>query len=281
MKRVKSWKQRRIMNNDAMSFLQVAAEQPGVQPDILVSIGSLNITNAMLMGVFVTLILLVGSLIIKYRAALMPSRFQMLVEMAVESFLGLLEQITGDRKTADQLLPLIGTLFLFIGFSNIIGLIPGLTSLTYNGTAIFRTPTNDFNMTFSIATAMIILTNVMSIKVFGPIGYLGKFFKFKDVYLGFKKSIGDGVLAIVDFLIGLLDIVSEVAKIVSLSLRLFGNMYAGEVLAAILLGAFAAVIPAAWLAMNLLVGILQALVFGALTAAYYQLAVEVAEEKAN
>lgn len=264
-----------------LSFFQVTTAQPGVQPDTLFSIGSLNITNAMLMGVLVTVIFLIGSLIIYKRVALMPSRFQMLVEMVVESFTGLLEQITGSRESAEKLLPLIGTLFLFMGCSNLIGLIPGLTSITYNGTPIFRTPTNDFNMTFSIATAMIILTNIMSIKVFGPIGYLGKFFKFKDVYLGFKKSIGDGVLAIVDFFIGLLDIISEVAKIVSLSLRLFGNMYAGEVLAAILLGAFAAVIPAAWLAMNLLVGVLQALVFGALTAAYYQLAVDVSEETSN
>ena len=79
-------------------------------------------------------------------------------------------------------------------------------------------------------------------------------------------------------LIFLLDIVSEVAKVVSLSLRLFGNMYAGDVLAAILLGAFAAIVPVPWLAMNLLVGVLQAMVFGSLTAAYYTLAIEKPDE---
>jgi len=80
-------------------------------------------------------------------------------------------------------------------------------------------------------------------------------------------------------LIGLLDIVSEFAKVISLSLRLFGNMYAGDVLAAILLGTLAIAVPAPWLAMNLLVGVLQALVFGALTAAYYSLAVARAENE--
>ncbi|MBT6334908.1 MAG: F0F1 ATP synthase subunit A, partial [Candidatus Magasanikbacteria bacterium] len=68
------------------------------------------------------------------------------------------------------------------------------------------------------------------------------------------------------------------AKVLSLSLRLFGNMYAGEVLAAVLLGAFAFAVPTVWLAMNVLVGVLQAMVFGALSAAYYTQAVKQMEE---
>ena len=175
---------------------------------------------------------------------------------------------------AKDLLPLIGTLFLFIGLSNIIGLIPGLTAIVYNGVPVFRTPTNDFNMTFSIATAMIILTQFASMKRFGFFGHLSKYFKFGHVIRSFKKGFGAGAISIIDFLIGLLDIISEFAKVISLSLRLFGNMYAGEVLAAVLLGVFAIVVPAPWTAMNLLVGFLQAMVFGALTASYYVLAVE-------
>ncbi len=261
-------------------FFQVPGEQLTIQPEKVFNIGNLIITNAMLLGVVVTILYLFISLYISAKNSLKPSKFQTLIEIAVESFIGLLEQITNNRKTAEKLLPLIGTLFLFIGISNIIALLPGLTSLTYDGVALFRTPTNDFNMTFSIALAMVILTNIASIKAFGIIGHLGKFFKFKDVYLGFKEGVGAGFLAIIDFLIGLLDIISEVAKVVSLSLRLFGNMFAGEVLAAILLGAFAFVIPAPWVAMNILVGLLQAMVFGALTAAYYGLAIEGAPQKA-
>lgn len=257
-----------------MNFLRVAVEQPGVRPDTLFRIGSLDITNAMLMGVLVTIILATFAIIISARTKLMPSRFQVMIEMLVESFENLLAQIAGSKENGRKLVPLIGTLFLFMGFSNLIGLIPGLTSITYDGVALFRTPTNDFNMTFSIALAMIIVTNIMSIRAFGIFGYLGKFFKFKEVVLGFKEGIGAGLLAVIDFFIGLLDIISELAKVISLSLRLFGNMFAGEVLAAILLGSFAVIVPAPWLAMNLLVGILQALVFGALTAAYYALAVQ-------
>ncbi|EKD67301.1 MAG: hypothetical protein ACD_48C00486G0002 [uncultured bacterium] len=259
-------------------FFQVPSGQPEVQPEIIFSLGNLPITNAMLMGIFMTLIFGIFVIYINKSFKLVPSKFQIAVEMLVTGFVGLIQQITGNRKMAEQLLPLIGALFLFLGFGNLFGLIPGLTAITYEGVSLFRTPTNDFNMTFSIALAMVILTQVASIRAWGVFGHLGKFFKFKDLYLGFKKGLGPGFLAIIDFLIGLLDIVSEVAKVVSLSLRLFGNMYAGDVLAAILLGAFAFIIPSPWLAMNLLVGVLQAMVFGSLTAAYYTLAVEKPEE---
>lgn len=261
-------------------MFQVVTEQPNVQPETLFSILSLPITNAMMANVLVLCLFVLLAIVVSRRKSAIPNGFFVLVETMVESFINLLQQITGKRETAIQLLGLVGAIFLYMGVSNIIILLPGLSSFVYDGVSVFRTPTNDFNTTFSIAFAVIILTNIMSIKAFGMFGHLGKFFKFKEVYIGFKSSIGDGMLSIIDFLIGLLDIISEVAKVVSLSLRLFGNMYAGEVLAAILLGTFAILVPAPWVAMNLLVGILQALVFGALTAAYYTLAVEVAEAKA-
>jgi len=229
------------------------------------------------MGVFVTALVTVFALVIRFRSKLIPGKFQNFIELLFEAFIGLLEQISGSREKAEKLLPLIGTIFIFFGISNTVGLIPGLTSITYNGISLFRTPTNDFNMTFSVACGIILLTHIMSIRVFGFFGHLGKFFKFHGVYSGFKKGIRDGMLSIIDFLIGLLDIVSELAKVVSLSLRLFGNMFAGEILAAVILGAFPLFLPAPWMAMNILVGFLQAMVFGSLTAAYYTMAVEPAE----
>lgn len=259
-------------------FLQVPVEQPTVQPEFLFQIGQLPVTNAMVTGVLVTLILFVISRHVAKKISLKPSKFQAAVEMIVEAILGLLESITGSHQNAKKLLPLIGTLFIFLAFGNLIALLPGLTSITYNGVGVFRTATNDFNMTFSIALAMVIYTNIASIKDYGVFGHLGKFFKFKELVVGWKEGIVPGLLAVIEFGIGLLDIVSEIAKVISLSLRLFGNMFAGDVLAAILLGSFALIVPAPWLAMNLLVGVLQALVFGALTAAYYSLSVKPVEE---
>jgi len=98
------------------------------------------------------------------------------------------------------------------------------------------------------------------------------------VYLGFRKSVSDGFVACINFFVGILDIIGEVAKIISLALRLFGNMYAGGVLMIILFGTLALIVPALWLAMNIFVGILQAIVFVSLVSAYYMLALGDEEE---
>lgn len=261
-------------------FFQVQSERPSVRPETVGSIGSFTMTNAMLMALFVTFLIAAVALHTKKKSRIVPSKFQLLLEMLVSGFRSVLTQITGSDAKALALLPLIGTLFLYLGISNLIGLIPGLTAITIDGIPALRTPTNDFNTTFSIAFAMVILTQIMSIKQFGVLGHLGKFFKFKELVAGFRKGIGDGMIAFIDFLVGLLDIVSEIAKVVSLSLRLFGNMYAGEVIMSLLFGAFAMALPSVWLGMNILVGFLQAMVFGSLTAAYYTLAVETAQSTA-
>lgn len=259
-------------------FLQLPQARPTIQPEIIFTAGHLSVTNAMLMGVAITIGIFFFGLWARKQTRLKATKGQTVLEMIVEGMLSLLESISGSRQAAEKLLPLIGTLFLFLGLGNLVALIPGVTAITVDGVSLFRTATNDFNMTFSIALAMVLLTQWASMKQFGVFGHLGKFIKIKGVIQGFKKGIGAGCIAVIDFGIGLLDIVSEIAKVVSLSLRLFGNMFAGDMLAAILLGALAVVVPAPWLAMNIFVGVLQAIVFGALCAAYYTLAVQTEEQ---
>jgi F-type H+-transporting ATPase subunit a len=142
-----------------------------------------------------------------------------------------------------------------------------------------RTPTSDFNTTFGLAIAMVLLIQFLTIRKHGMIKYLGKYFQFKKVWQGFRKGISAGAVATIEFFVGLLDIVSEFAKIISLSLRLFGNMYAGTVLATILLGALAFILPSLWLGMSLLFAVVQAMVFGSLVAAYYSIAVQDEKEE--
>jgi len=149
-----------------------------------------------------------------------------------------------------------------------------LGSFTYKGMSIFRTPTTDFNVTVSLALAMVLLIQFASIKKWGFLKHISNYLKFHEIFQGFKKGIGAGFMGIINFLIGLLDIISEFAKVVSLSFRLFGNMFAGETLAVVLLGFLAYVLPVSWMIMNIFAGFIQAMVFGSLTAAYYSLAVK-------
>ncbi|MFZ2523218.1 MAG: FoF1 ATP synthase subunit a [Minisyncoccia bacterium] len=246
----------------------------GVHPDKIIDFGSFYLVNTTLLSILILLIFVAVSVSSYKRYKIKPGKFQVTAEVAVESMLDLLTQITGNVNMATKILPVVGSMFVYIAVSNLIGLIPGLTSVLYNGATVFRGPTTDFNTTFGLAFGSILFLQFISIRDFGVLGYLGKFFKFKEIYLGFRQSLGEGFMAIVDFFIGLLDIVGELAKVVSLSLRLFGNMYAGDVLATLILGAFAYVLPITWSAMSLLSGVVQSIVFGSLITSYYMLSVK-------
>jgi len=147
------------------------------------------------------------------------------------------------------------------------------------GSQIFRTPTADFNTTFGLAFGSIFIIQLVGIKEWGLFGHIGKFLQFKEVFLGFKKGFSFGSTALISFFVGLLDIIGEIAKVISLSLRLFGNMYAGEVLTIVLFGSLAYLLPSLWLAMGLLSAVVQAMVFGSLVTVYYAMALKPDEEK--
>jgi F-type H+-transporting ATPase subunit a len=257
-----------------MEWLQFKREIPSIQPDFVFSIGSFHISNTTLYLFAIALFLLIGLFILKPKLSTLPGKFQSIIEILYESVLGLIKQITGSDYHAQKVFYIIGALFLFIGFANFSGLIPGLTSITYDGVSIFRTPTSDFNTTVALALGSVIVLHIVSISDWGVFGHLGKFFKFKEVFLGFKQGIGAGAMALVDFLLGLLDIIGEFAKVISLSLRLFGNMYAGEVLMTILIGSLAYAVPSLWFAMSMLSALVQAIVFGSLVTVFYMLAIK-------
>lgn len=266
-----------------MNFLQIVRDPSGIDPEIVFRVFGYPISNTTFLLFVMAVSLFIGSYfgIRKFKSR--PGKVQSLVEMLYEGIVGLLNQITGSRKLSETILPLIGSLLIFIGLSNLITLVvPGLTSITYDGVAVFRTPTADFNTTFALALGCIILTHVVSIMDWGFWGHIGKFLKFKEIYLGFKESAGKGGMAIVEFFIGILDIVGEFAKIIALSLRLFGNMYAGEVLMVVIFGGLAYLLPSLWIAMSLLTAVVQSIVFSLLVAAYYTLAVKpVVDEEAG
>lgn len=249
-------------------------EITSIHPDTILTIGGFKITNTTLLSLLI--LLLLGSVcffsVRKFQHR--PNKTQTFIEMAIEAMLSLISQITGSIKNAQYIFPLVATIFVYVAISNLIGMIPGLTSITFGGAPIFRSPTTDFNTTFGLAIGCVVVLNVLSAKDWGVLGHIGKFFKLKEIFHGFRKSVGDGLMAVIDFAIGLLDIIGEIAKVISLSLRLFGNMYAGEVLATLMLGAFAYFVPIAWSAMSLLSGIVQAIVFGALVTSYYMLALK-------
>ncbi|MDP3989227.1 MAG: FoF1 ATP synthase subunit a [bacterium] len=257
-----------------MNAFQIVQEIPTVGPELLFKIGGFPVSNGLLLSLAITVILFLVSVALYRHRSLAPSKVQTVAELLYEGIADLLDQITQSRAISKKILPLIGALVIYIGFANIVTLLPGVGSITLGDVPLFRTPTSGINTTLALALAMVLLTQWVSIRDFGIVGHVGKYVQIKEVFHGFHKSIGEGFIAIIQFFVGLLDIVSELARVISLSLRLFGNMYAGEVLLVILMGAVAYAVPALWVGLSLFFGIVQAVVFAALVAAYYTLAVK-------
>ncbi len=258
-----------------MSLLQVPREVAALEPSLIGNYFGIPIANSSLFEILIALFFaLLGIFFFRKFTLGSTTKFQTLIEMIYEGAVGLIRSITGSDAIAKRVFPLTGTLLIFIAVTNYIGLIPGISAITFDGASIFRTATTDFNVTLGLAVGSILIIHGTMVYDYGFFGYVGTFIKIKPIIQGFRKSAGDGGLAIVDFFIGLLDIIGEFAKMISLSLRLFGNMYAGEVLMTILVGIFAFVIPSAWLAMGVLSSIVQAVVFSALVTVFYTLAVK-------
>jgi F-type H+-transporting ATPase subunit a len=192
------------------------------------------------------------------------------------------DRVTGDRKKSMRLMPLAGSLFLFIIISNWIGIFPGIGSIgLYHVMAggvrdfipLFRSANSDLNLTLAMAFVSILTVHVLGIITIGFFRYANKFFRFGDIWQALKSgSIEKIFTAVVEFAVGIIEIVSEVSKVVSLSLRLFGNVFAGEVLLTVLSALIAYIIPLPFMGLELLVGLIQALVFSMLVLVYTSIA---------
>lgn len=256
-----------------MDIFQIQRNIADVNPEVIFEISGFPITNSFLMTILILVVLALFAVWIKQRFSVMPNFFQSGIEIAYEAMVNLVDDITGDVRKSSFIFPLIGSLFVYIFVANVIGFVPGVTSFTFDGTPLFRIATTDFNTTFGLALALMILFQFMAMKEWGFFAYVSKYIQIGKVIRGFKQGVGEGFLAVIEFFVGLLDIISEFAKVISLSMRLFGNIYAGEVLAVIVLGAFAYGLPSVWMALSMLFAVVQAVVFGALAVAYYDMAV--------
>lgn len=256
------------------TILHVNEEIPTIASPILGDIGFLSIATSTITVLFITVLFIVLCMVAA-RAKLIPSKFQHVMEMFYEMVASFITSIIGSKERAHTIVPYVGAIMAYLIIANLLPMFPLISSfyITIDGEHIplFRGATTDFNTTFGLALAVIVTMQVVGVREQGALGYLSHFIQIKQVYKGFKKSFGDGMTSIVGFFVGLIEIVSEFAKILSLSLRLFGNMFAHEVLTVILLGAFSVAVPAIWMGMGLLVGVVQSIVFVALVTVYYSL----------
>jgi len=263
---------------------------------------SFPFTNALLLTLIVDVVLILLAFAATKNLQLIPRGFQNMMEWLIESLYNTFREI--NRENVDRAFPLVGTIFFFVLFSNWLGLIPGVGSVglcmveetKHQGATIelhlaasrpvegwipakaqaetkegpqtcpegkvfvpfFRSPSADLNVTFALALIVFCYIEYLGFQALG-IGYLGKFFNFKEGFMG--------------FVVGLLELISEFARILAFAFRLFGNIFAGEVVLVVMAFLIPLALPLPFYFFEVFVGLIQAFVFAVLTMAFISLAV--------
>jgi F-type H+-transporting ATPase subunit a len=269
-------------------------------PDVITNFGPLPITNTLLHTLFVDIVLITGAVYVSKNLTKIPKGFQSVAEPVIEAMYSLTESIASSKKAAERIFPYVMTFFLFILTANFAGLLPGVGTIgfykegaahskivnkTYAAEPAHLTPANDIhaekesgsqateqkassehaqqtilvpllrgatsdiNVTLSLALISVIATHMLSIELTGIKDYLSRYFSLNPVNL----------------YVGLLELVAEVTKVISLSFRLFGNIFAGEVALHTISNLVAFIAPLPFLLLESIVSIVQALVFSVLT----------------
>jgi len=190
---------------------------------------------------------------------MIPKGIQSIAELIVGALYDFFSAVAG--KHIKQFFPLIASFFLFIILANWFGLLPGVGTIGFREADKFvpllRGANADLNMTLALAIISIVGIQYFGFKTLG--------FHYSSRFLNFKGPI--------DFFVGILEVISQFADIVSFAFRLFGNIFAGEVLLTVMAFLMPFIVPLPFMALELFVGFIQALVFSMLTAAFLNVAV--------
>jgi len=233
------------------------------------TIFGMPITNTLLMSWIAMAILILISVLATRKLKLIPKGIQNFVEAIIEFILDFISQITGNRKEAEKFFPLVTTIFVFILLSNWLGLVPGVGTIGFfevahagsNGQVfipLFRSTNSDLNMTLALAIVSVLATQIFGIITIGFFKHLGKYISFKNPGLTFA---------------GILEAIAEAVKVLSFSFRLFGNIFAGEVLLIVMAVLLPFIAPLPFMLLELFVGFIQALIFAMLTLVFLKIAV--------
>ena len=224
-------------------------------------LGSFAITNSLLLSCII--LGLLGSIAVfgRRKLSLVPGKIQNIFELFLEGILSLMDSVFADRHKSEKYMPFIATVFLFILCSNWFGLLPGVGSIVVHegahSTPLLRAPSADLNFTLALAIIAVLSVNILGAAAIGTASRLKTFFNFSDP---------------ISFFIGLIELVSEFAKMISFSFRLFGNVFAGEVLLTIVGFLAPYFVPLPFLFLEVFVGFVQALIFSMLSIVFIGIA---------
>ncbi len=223
----------------------------------------LPITNTMLMSFVVFAILAILAFVVRRNLALIPGRLQTLVETLFVGILDYMTETLEDAKLARKIFPLVLTIFLFIFTANLIEFTPGIGSMGwFEGDGEFvpllRSMNTDLNTTLALTIIAFISIEVVGVATLGFLRYSKKFVN---------------VSSVLGFMVGIIELFSEVARLVSFSFRLFGNIFAGEVMILVIQHFVPMLLPVPIMIFEVFVGFIQAAIFALLTLFFVKMAI--------
>ncbi|HUG49327.1 MAG TPA: F0F1 ATP synthase subunit A [Candidatus Limnocylindria bacterium] len=225
----------------------------------------LNLPASIFTGWLVMIVIVVLAVLLSLRVQTIPSRAQNALEYVYEAMANFATSLGGPG--ARRYVPVFVTFFIFILLSNWSGLLP-FVGRTYE----LRAPTSDVNVTIGLALVAFAMFHIEGVRRLGFGGYFGKFFSLR----GFKEGFGAGIIAL---FVGVLEFLLEFVKPVTLSMRLFGNVYAGEIALGVISALTIFIIPVAMFGLEVLLNFMQALIFSILALMFTLAAVEAHHEE--
>ena len=248
-------------------------------------IGGFTITNTLLASWLSIIVLVVLSWAVTHRIKLIPSRLQTLIEFALEWMLNLCKDVAGE-KNGQRFFPIVTTIFLFVLMNAWLSLLPGFGSILIAGTegesvSLLRGANTDINLPLALALISFVFVEYLGISSHGGLGYMKKFIRMGQLSRGigklFRGKLRDGFIGlfygVIYLFAGALEGLSELMRIISFTFRLFGNMTGGEILILTMIFLAPWVVALPFYGLELLLGFVQALIFGALTLVFATIAV--------
>lgn len=226
-----------------------------LQSEYIFSFFGVLITNTFLTSVLVTIILSFLGIFFYFKKRIDKSIFIKVMHVIVFELLKLTDLVTQDRELSKKILPLISTFFIFISTANLLALIPGFLGSVFVNVqsekiALLRSPNSDLTTTVALALFSVLAIQFYSWQKLGFKKYFKRFFNFTNP---------------IKFILGFFEMISEGVKVLSFSFRLFGNIFAGEVLLLVIAFLIPYVIPLPFMILEVFVGIIQAFIFAMLT----------------
>ncbi len=243
-----------------------AAQEAGIQvslrPYVLGEFFGVPIT-ATLLTTWLTMILIISlAFLIKQRLALVPGKLQSATEVLVGGVYNYMAEVLESRQLALKYFPIVMTIFIFVLALNWAGLLPGVAAigLLYEGglKPLLYPANTDLNITIAFAIVAFLTVQTAGFVTLGIFKYAGKFINFSSPLA---------------FIIGIIELISELARLISFSFRLFGNIFAGKTLLVVIVFFIPYVVPVPIIAFEVFVGLIQASIFAILTLFFIKLAV--------